>query len=227
MTSRTRRLVVIAAAGFGLPLWAVTANGHGVTLKVHHELPADSPFHTQFLVPWTQKLEKESGGRLRFRLFPALQMGGTAPQLYDQVEGGRRGHRLGRRGLHARALSGRRGVRAALRREQRAGVQPGALGVRAAQRPGPQGARRRARAGGRPPRRAPAASARQTRAGCRGSGGAQDRRSCTRRQLSGGAGRRPGRPAGERRRGGTGERRGGRGAAALGCGDRSAGSAMR
>jgi TRAP-type C4-dicarboxylate transport system substrate-binding protein len=88
VTSRTRRLVVIAVAGFGLPLWAATANGHGVTLKVHHELPADSPFHTQFLVPWAQKLEKESGGRLRFRLFPALQMGGTTPQLYDQVEEG-------------------------------------------------------------------------------------------------------------------------------------------
>lgn len=62
--------------------------GHGVTLKVHHGLPADSVFHTQFLVPWTQKVEAESGGRLRFRLFPALEMGVAAPDLYDQVKEG-------------------------------------------------------------------------------------------------------------------------------------------
>ena len=88
MNSRTRRLLGIAAVCLALPLWASTASGHGVTLKVHHGLPAASPFHTQFLVPWTEKIEKESGGRIRLRLFPALQMGGAAPELYDQVKEG-------------------------------------------------------------------------------------------------------------------------------------------
>jgi TRAP-type transport system periplasmic protein len=86
--SRTGRFLGIAAACLVMPLWAGTASGHGVTLKVHHGLPADSVFHTQFLVPWTQKLEKESGGRLRVHLFPALEMGGAAPELYDQVKEG-------------------------------------------------------------------------------------------------------------------------------------------
>lgn len=88
MVSRTGRRLGIAAVCLALPLWAGTVSGHGVTLKVHHGLPADSAFHTQFLVPWTQKLEKESAGHLRFRLFPALQMGGAAPDLYDQVKEG-------------------------------------------------------------------------------------------------------------------------------------------
>jgi len=79
---------VVWAATCLVPLWASTAMGHGVTLKVHHGLPADSAFQTQFLVPWTHKVEVESGGRLHFRLYPALEMGGTAPGLYAQVKEG-------------------------------------------------------------------------------------------------------------------------------------------
>ena len=87
VTSRVRGLVCTAVC-LVVPLWVGTAMGHGVTLKVHHGLPADSAFHTQFLVPWTQKVETESAGHLRFRLFPALEMGGAAPDLYDQVKEG-------------------------------------------------------------------------------------------------------------------------------------------
>jgi TRAP-type C4-dicarboxylate transport system substrate-binding protein len=35
-----------------------------------------------------EKLEAESGGRLHLRLFPALEMGGAAADLYDQVKEG-------------------------------------------------------------------------------------------------------------------------------------------
>ncbi len=79
-----RRVFVALTLGIA-PLWVAQAYAHGVTLVVHHYLPADSAFHTQFLVPWTQKLEKESAGLLRFRFYPALQMGGDAAQLADQV----------------------------------------------------------------------------------------------------------------------------------------------
>ena len=67
------------------PLWVSLSHAHGVTLVVHHFLPADSAFHTEFLVPWTQKLEKESAGLLRFRFYPAMQMGGEPGQLVEQV----------------------------------------------------------------------------------------------------------------------------------------------
>jgi TRAP-type C4-dicarboxylate transport system substrate-binding protein len=59
---------------------------HGVTLKIHHFLPADSVFHNQFLLPWKEKLEKESNGYLRIQIYPAMQMGGNPSQLYDQVK---------------------------------------------------------------------------------------------------------------------------------------------
>ena len=81
------RLLVVFLYVFA-PMLASNAYAHGVTLKVHHSLPADSPFHTQFLVPWLAKLENESHGLLRFQVYPAMQMGGTASQLYDQVKQG-------------------------------------------------------------------------------------------------------------------------------------------
>ena len=58
------------------------AHAHGVTLKVHHFLPADSPFHTKFLLPWLAKLEDESHGLLRFQVSPAMDV----ERLYDQVK---------------------------------------------------------------------------------------------------------------------------------------------
>lgn len=70
------------------PLFATNTHGHGVTLKVHHFLSADSPFHSQFLIPWLEKLESDAHGLLRFQVYPAMQMGGTASQLYDQVKDG-------------------------------------------------------------------------------------------------------------------------------------------
>lgn len=82
------RLLAIAGVAMLALLRGDPATAHGVTLKVHHALPADSAFHTQFLVPWAAKVENESAGRLRLRLFPALEMGGSAAQLFDQAKQG-------------------------------------------------------------------------------------------------------------------------------------------
>lgn len=77
-------LVLTVFAGF-TPALLPSAHAHGVTLIVQHYLPADSPFQTQFLLPWLQKLEKESAGLLRFRLFPAMGQGGQPSDLAEQV----------------------------------------------------------------------------------------------------------------------------------------------
>jgi Bacterial extracellular solute-binding protein, family 7 len=72
----------VAFVGISTVFSTSTAHAHGVTLKVHHFLPADSPFHTKFLLPWLAKLEEESHGLLRFQVSPAMEMG----PLYDQVK---------------------------------------------------------------------------------------------------------------------------------------------
>jgi TRAP-type C4-dicarboxylate transport system substrate-binding protein len=59
-----------------------------VTLKVHHFLPASSTTHAKLLVPWCAKLEAESAGRLKCQIYPAMQLGGTPAQLYDQARDG-------------------------------------------------------------------------------------------------------------------------------------------
>ncbi len=84
MRSAARLLVTALACVFALQ-WANEAHAHGVTLKIHHFLPADSAFHTRFLLPWKEKLEKESDGHLRIQVYPAMQLGGDPAQLYEQA----------------------------------------------------------------------------------------------------------------------------------------------
>ena len=59
-----------------------------VTLKVHHFLPPGSTAHAKFIVPWCEKINKESAGRLKCQIFPAMQLGGTPSQLIDQARDG-------------------------------------------------------------------------------------------------------------------------------------------
>ncbi len=84
MTLPTRTLLVLLAL-LGL---AGTTLAQVVTLKVHHFLPPASTTHKNFIVPWCEKIAKESGGRLKCQIYPAMQMGGSPQQLYDQVKDG-------------------------------------------------------------------------------------------------------------------------------------------
>ncbi len=59
-----------------------------VVLKVAHFLPPSSNAHQNIIVPWCNKLEKDSGGELKCQIYPAMQLGGTPPQLFDQARDG-------------------------------------------------------------------------------------------------------------------------------------------
>jgi TRAP-type C4-dicarboxylate transport system substrate-binding protein len=59
-----------------------------IVLKLHHPLPTSSTAHKKVLQPWCDKVAAESKGRLKCQIFPSMQLGGTAPQLYDQVKDG-------------------------------------------------------------------------------------------------------------------------------------------
>lgn len=64
------------------------ANAQEVTLKLHHLLPPVSHAHKNMLAPWSEKIMKESGGRIKIEIYPAMQLGGKPPQLIDQVRDG-------------------------------------------------------------------------------------------------------------------------------------------
>lgn len=85
---QTRRLVLgaIAAAALVSPLAA--AQAAEVTLRVHHFLPPVANTQTKVLEPWKKQVEAASGGRIAIEIFPAMQLGGKPPQLYDQVRDG-------------------------------------------------------------------------------------------------------------------------------------------
>ena len=57
-------------------------------LRLHHYLPPAANFPSLVLAPWAKKIEEESGQKLKVELFPALQLGGKLPQLYDQAKHG-------------------------------------------------------------------------------------------------------------------------------------------
>lgn len=67
---------------------AASAHAQSVTLKVHHFLPAGSFAHKLFIQPWCDAVAKDSGGKLKCQIYPSMQLGGTPPQLYDQVKDG-------------------------------------------------------------------------------------------------------------------------------------------
>lgn len=59
-----------------------------VTLKVAHFQPTSSNFHQKVLLPWCDKISKESAGRLKCQIYPSMQLGGTPAQLFDQARDG-------------------------------------------------------------------------------------------------------------------------------------------
>lgn len=89
MRRRTLMLALAGTAAAGVLLGAAApVNAADITLRVSHFLPPNSTAQKQLIEPWAQKVEKESNGRIKVEIFPAMQMGGKPPQLYDQVRDG-------------------------------------------------------------------------------------------------------------------------------------------
>lgn len=66
----------------------MAASADTVTLKLHHFLPAGSYAQTMFIKPWCDRIALDSGDRLKCQIYPSMQLGGTPPQLFDQVKDG-------------------------------------------------------------------------------------------------------------------------------------------
>ena len=79
------KILTAAAIAFGA---AGMAGAQEVTLKVAHFLPPNSNAQVGLIGPWCEKINKESTGRLKCQIYPAMQLGGTPPQLFDQVRDG-------------------------------------------------------------------------------------------------------------------------------------------
>lgn len=87
MIQRRTLLKSGAAVALGAPALAGFAQ-QAVTLKFHTFVSPQSQNWLTMHKPWMEKIEKESGGRIKFEGYPAMQLGGTPAQLYDQVRDG-------------------------------------------------------------------------------------------------------------------------------------------
>ena len=76
-----------AAAALGAPGLSGLAQ-QTVTLKFHTFMAPQSQVWLSMHKPWMEKVEKDSGGQLKFEAYPAMQLGGTPVQLYDQARDG-------------------------------------------------------------------------------------------------------------------------------------------
>ena len=76
-----------AATALGVPPLAGLAQ-QSVTLKFHTFMAPMSNVWLSMHKPWMEKVEKDSGGRIKFEAYPAMQLGGTPPQLFDQAKDG-------------------------------------------------------------------------------------------------------------------------------------------
>jgi TRAP-type C4-dicarboxylate transport system substrate-binding protein len=76
---------LVAAA---LALAALPALGQEITLKVHHFWAPTAMPPSTLLVPWCDKIAKDSNNRLKCQIYPAMQLGGAPPQLIDQAKDG-------------------------------------------------------------------------------------------------------------------------------------------
>jgi TRAP-type C4-dicarboxylate transport system substrate-binding protein len=55
---------------------------------LHHFLPPRATVPSLFITPFAKRLEEETAGALKIDVFPAMQLGGTPPQLFDQAKDG-------------------------------------------------------------------------------------------------------------------------------------------
>lgn len=82
------RLIKHTALAAGLLCAAWSAQAETITLKVHHFLGPQSIQHTTMLKTWCDNIAKDSNNRLACQIYPAMQLGGTPPQLFDQAKDG-------------------------------------------------------------------------------------------------------------------------------------------
>jgi TRAP-type transport system periplasmic protein len=89
MSIMKRRTAIAALGAVATTLLAGPAAAQQVvTLRLHQMLPPQAAIPARALIPWAQKVEAESGGRIKVQLFHAMQLGGAPQQLFDQARDG-------------------------------------------------------------------------------------------------------------------------------------------
>ncbi len=86
----TKTITTLAMGALALTLTAApgAAQEAEVTLRCQHFLSPLGSVPRYFMEPWAEAIEEQSGGRINVELYPAMQLGGAPPALYDQIRDG-------------------------------------------------------------------------------------------------------------------------------------------
>jgi TRAP-type transport system periplasmic protein len=80
---------LLAASGLASSVFAQAAAPAGeVVLKFHHMWPTVGMGHVRVVMPWCEKIAKESNNRMRCQVLPGMTGGGSPAQLVDRVKDG-------------------------------------------------------------------------------------------------------------------------------------------
>jgi TRAP-type transport system periplasmic protein len=83
-----QKLVKVFALAAAVVFSAGTASAaEPIVLKLSHFIPPQHAFH-KWVVGWTQKIEQESGGRLKFEIYPNGQLVGPPNRQFDAARNG-------------------------------------------------------------------------------------------------------------------------------------------
>ncbi len=79
------KLGPILAGAMALALAAPAAVAQEVTLRFQHFISNKGAVPAHFILPWAEKIEADSGGRIKVEIFPSMQLGGAPPAIFDQI----------------------------------------------------------------------------------------------------------------------------------------------
>ncbi len=87
-----KTLAAAAIAAVGLSTGTLSTAGQAlaqeVTLRFQHFISPKGSVPARFMAPWADKVMADSGGRIKIELYPAMQLGGAPPSLFDQIRDG-------------------------------------------------------------------------------------------------------------------------------------------
>lgn len=87
-TTIKKSLLAGALLASGVSLATASLAQNTVTLRLHHFGAPTTPVQVDYLEPWAERIEAQSNGAIQIDLFPAMQLGGSAPSLFDQAKDG-------------------------------------------------------------------------------------------------------------------------------------------
>lgn len=88
LAHRLRQAAAAAMLVAVASLFATGATAAEVVLRFQHFVSQDSANPKHFMLPWAEKIAHDSGGRIRVEIYPAMQLGGAAPAMYDLIRDG-------------------------------------------------------------------------------------------------------------------------------------------